>query len=39
MANLPKKYLINPVLDFPFRADAEIGRSWGDLEDADEALS
>lgn len=38
MANMPKKYLTNPVLDFPFKADAEIGRSWGDLEDADEAI-
>lgn len=24
-----------PNLDFPFVADAEIGHSWGDLEDAD----
>lgn len=38
MAEMPKKYLTNPVLDFPFRADAEIGKSWGDLENADEAL-
>lgn len=38
MANMPKKFLTNPVLDFPFVADAEIGQSWGDLEDADKAL-
>lgn len=38
MAEMPKKYLVNPVLNFPFKADAEIGRSWGDLEDADEVL-
>lgn len=38
MANLPKKYLKNPVLNFPFKADAEIGRSWGDLENAEEVL-
>lgn len=38
MAEMPKKYLINPVLNFPFKADAEIGRSWGDLENADEVL-
>lgn len=38
MAEMPKKYLVNPVLNFPFRADAEIGRSWGDLENADEVL-
>lgn len=38
MAEMPKKYLVNPVLNFPFKADAEIGRSWGDLESADEVL-
>ena len=38
MAEMPKKYLVNPVLNFPFKADAEIGRSWGDLENADEVL-
>ena len=38
MADLPKKYLVNPPLNLPFRADAEIGRSWGDLEDADEVF-
>lgn len=38
MAEMPKKYLVNPVLNFPFKADAEIGRSWGDLENADEML-
>lgn len=36
MSELPKKYLEN--LDFPFIADAEIGQSWGDLENADSAL-
>lgn len=39
MANMPKQFLVDPPLDFPFRADAEIGKSWGALEDADEALS
>ena len=38
MAEMPKKYLIDPVLDFPFKADAEIGQSWGDLENADTAM-
>lgn len=38
MANMPKKYLVDPPLDFPFKADAEIGNSWGDLEDADQAI-
>lgn len=38
MAEMPKKYLLDPVLDFPFKADAEIGQSWGDLEDADQAI-
>ena len=38
MAEMPKKYLLNPVLDFPFKADAEIGSSWGALEDADQAI-
>lgn len=38
MAEMPKRYLVNPVLNFPFKADAEIGRSWGDLENADEVL-
>lgn len=38
MANMPTRYLLSPPLDFPFVADAEIGQSWGDLEDADKAL-
>ena len=38
MADMPKKYLLDPPLDFPFKADAEIGQSWGDLEDADQAI-
>lgn len=38
MSDMPKRFLINPVLDFPFIADAEIGRRWGDLEDADQVL-
>ena len=38
MADMPKRYLVNPVLDFPFKADAEIGTSWGELESADETL-
>lgn len=38
MADMPKRFLLDPVLDFPFVADAEIGQSWGDLEDADQAL-
>lgn len=38
MAEMPKKYLLDPVLDFPFKADAEIGQSWGDLQDADTFL-
>lgn len=36
MSNLPKQYL--PGLDFPFKADAEVGQSWGDLENADEFI-
>lgn len=35
MANMPKKYLVEPPLDFPFKADAEIGPKWGGLQDAD----
>ena len=38
MAELPKKFLVKPVLDFPFKADAEIGTKWGELKDADEFL-
>lgn len=38
MSEMPKKYLTNPILDFPFKADAEIGNSWGDMEDADQAV-
>lgn len=36
MSTLPVKYL--PNLDFPFKADAEVGQSWGDLENADEFI-
>lgn len=36
MSTLPKQYL--PGLDFPFKADAEVGQSWGDLENADEFI-
>lgn len=39
MANMPKKFLTEPALDFPFKADAEIGKSWGALKSADEVLS
>lgn len=38
MSNIPKKYLVKPALNFPFRADAEIGKSWGDLENAEEII-
>ncbi len=38
MADMPTRFLLDPPLDFPFKADAEIGKSWGDLEDADKAL-
>lgn len=38
MANMPKKYLTCPQLDFPFKADAEIGYKWGGLQDADTAI-
>lgn len=38
MSGIPKKYLLDPPLDFPFKADAEIGDSWGALEDADQAI-
>lgn len=38
MANMPKKYLVEPALDFPFKADAEIGYKWGGLQDADTAI-
>lgn len=36
MSEVPVKFL--PNLTIPFLADAEIGHSWGDLEDADDAL-
>lgn len=35
MASMPIKYLCNPVLDFPFKADVEIGQSWGALKEPD----
>lgn len=38
MANMPKKYLVEPALDFPFKADAEIGYKWGGLQDANTAI-
>jgi DNA polymerase I-like protein with 3'-5' exonuclease and polymerase domains len=38
MSSVPKKYLTNPVLDFPFVADAEIGYKWGGLKDAAEYI-
>lgn len=38
MANTPKERLTTPVLDFPFKADAEIGYKWGGLQDADKAI-
>ena len=36
MSDIPKVWLRG--LDFPFIADAEIGQSWGDLENADTAI-
>lgn len=38
MANIPKKYLTEPMLDFPFKADTEIGYKWGELKDATEYI-
>ena len=35
MAEMPKKYLTDPVLTFPFRADVEIGQRWGALSEPD----
>lgn len=35
MANMPKRYLTSPALTFPFRADVEIGYSWGALAEPD----
>ena len=33
MSEMPKVYLKDPVLTFPFRADVEIGQSWGALKE------
>lgn len=38
MSDMPKRYLLDPVLDFPFVADAEVGHTWGNLKSADEYL-
>lgn len=38
MSTLPYKYLTEPKLDFPFKADTEIGYKWGELKDATEYI-
>ena len=38
MSEVPKRYLTDPVLDFPFVADAEIGYKWGGMQDATEYI-
>lgn len=35
MERMPHLYLVNPILDFPFRADVEIGTRWGELAEPD----